>query len=61
MGDRYSLATSLGELLPHLQGPWPPGLQAHYAPRQEVCPGEPVLLLLSTILSDWTNCIMWNL
>ena len=22
----------------------PPGLQAYYAPRQEVCPGEPVLL-----------------
>ena len=44
MGDRYSLATSLGELLPHLQGPWPPGLQAYYAPRLEVCPGEPVLL-----------------
>lgn len=44
MCGRYSLATSLDRLLPRLKGPMPPGLEAHYAPRPQVRPGEPVLL-----------------
>lgn len=44
MCGRFSLTTGLDQLLPHLQGPWPPGLAAHYAPRLEVRPGEPLLL-----------------
>ena len=44
MCGRYSLATSLDRLLPRLKGPLPPGLEAHYAPRPQVRPGEPVLL-----------------
>ncbi len=31
-------------MLPRLQGPLPPGLRTHYAPRSEVCPGEPLLI-----------------
>lgn len=44
MCGRFSLTTGLDQLLPHLQGPWPPGLAAHYAPRLAVRPGEPLLL-----------------
>ncbi len=44
MCGRYSLTTAIDQLLPKLQGPLPPGLVEHYAPRQQVRPGEPVLL-----------------
>lgn len=44
MCGRYALTTSLDRLLPRLKGPLPAGLAAHYAPRAEVWPGEPVLL-----------------
>jgi len=44
MCGRYSLTTAIDQLLPRLQGPLPPGLVEHYAPRQQVRPGEPVLL-----------------
>ena len=44
MCGRYSLTTSIDRLLPHLNGPLPEGLVAHYAPRPQVRPGEPVLL-----------------
>jgi putative SOS response-associated peptidase YedK len=44
MCGRYSLTTDLDRLLPRLRGPLPAGLVAHYAPRAEVRPGEPVLL-----------------
>lgn len=44
MCGRYSLTSSLDRLLPRLQGPLPAGLAAHYTPRREVRPGEPVLL-----------------
>ncbi len=44
MCGRYALTTSIERLRPQLHGPWPAGLEAHYAPRAEVRPGEPVLL-----------------
>jgi putative SOS response-associated peptidase YedK len=44
MCGRFSLTADLHTLMPRLQGAWPPGLQAHYAPRAEVCPGEPLLI-----------------
>ncbi len=44
MCGRYSLTSDLDRLLPRLQGPLPPGLLEHYAPRNEVRPGDPVLL-----------------
>jgi putative SOS response-associated peptidase YedK len=44
MCGRYSLSTRLDRLLPRLKGPMPPGLEAYYAPRPQVRPGEPVLL-----------------
>ena len=42
---RYSLTARLDQLLPRLQGELPLGLQAHYAPRPLIAPGEPVLAL----------------
>jgi putative SOS response-associated peptidase YedK len=44
MCGRFSLGADLARLLPQLQGPLPPGLAAHYAPRAEVRPGEPLLI-----------------
>lgn len=44
MCGRYSLTTAIDALLPRLKGPLPEGLVAHYAPRPQVRPGEPVLL-----------------
>jgi putative SOS response-associated peptidase YedK len=44
MCGRFSLTTPLQQLRPRLQGPLPAGLEAHYAPRAQVRPGEPVLL-----------------
>lgn len=44
MCGRYSLTSCLDSLLPRLRGPLPSGLEAYYAPRAQVGPGEPVLL-----------------
>jgi putative SOS response-associated peptidase YedK len=44
MCGRYSLTTSIDNLLPRLKGPLPEGLARHYAPRLQVRPGEPVLV-----------------
>ena len=44
MCGRSSLTSDLDRLLPRLQGPLPPGLLEHYAPRSQVRPAEPVLL-----------------
>lgn len=44
MCGRYALTSPLEQLLPLLQGPLPPGLRQHYAPRSQVCPGDPVLI-----------------
>ncbi len=44
MCGRFSLTASLDRLRPQLHGAWPAGLAAHYAPRCEVRPGEPLLI-----------------
>jgi putative SOS response-associated peptidase YedK len=44
MCGRYSLTSDLDRLLPLLRGSLPAGLIERYAPRQQVRPGEPVLL-----------------
>ncbi|MEA5424700.1 SOS response-associated peptidase [Synechococcus sp. CCY9202] len=44
MCGRYSLTSPIDQLLLRLQGPLPQGLAAHYAPRQEIAAGEPVLI-----------------
>ena len=44
MCGRFALGCALDALLPHLQGPMPPGLAEHYAPRSLIRPCEPVLL-----------------
>ena len=44
MCGRFALESPLPALQQRLQGPWPPGLEAHYAPRPLVRPGEPVLI-----------------
>ncbi|MFN9922618.1 MAG: SOS response-associated peptidase [Cyanobacteriota bacterium] len=45
MCGRFSLTTPLEQLQTRWQGSLPAGLPEHYAPRPEVRPGEPVLLL----------------
>ena len=67
MCGRFSLTTPLQELRPLLPGPWPPGLEQHYAPRPQLHPGEPLLLLrqeegrmavglaLWGVLPDWSE------
>ncbi|MEB3263048.1 MAG: SOS response-associated peptidase family protein, partial [Synechococcus sp.] len=44
MCGRFSLTSRLDRLLPRMKGPLPEGLEAHYAPREEIGPGEPVLI-----------------
>ncbi|MFM2080505.1 MAG: hypothetical protein RLZZ219_1187 [Cyanobacteriota bacterium] len=67
MCGRYSLTSRLDQLLPRLQGGLPAGLQEHYAPRERIRPGEPVLalrqehgrlepaLLLWGLLPEWSK------
>jgi putative SOS response-associated peptidase YedK len=67
MRGRYSLCAGFDRLRPRLQGPLPPGLAAHYAPRSQVLPGEPLLiqrqengrlqvgLALWGLLPDWVK------
>ncbi|WP_094556900.1 SOS response-associated peptidase [Synechococcus sp. 1G10] len=44
MCGRYSLTSTIDQLLPRLKGPLPDGLLKHYQPRQQVRPGEPLLI-----------------
>jgi putative SOS response-associated peptidase YedK len=44
MCGRFSLTTAIDQLLPRLQGPLPPQLAEHYAPRPLIRPGEPLLI-----------------
>lgn len=44
MCGRFSLTTAIDQLLPRLQGPLPPHLAEHYAPRPLIRPGEPLLI-----------------
>jgi putative SOS response-associated peptidase YedK len=44
MCGRYSLTSTFDQLLPRLKGPLPDGFLAHYQPRQQVRPGEQLLI-----------------
>jgi putative SOS response-associated peptidase YedK len=44
MCGRYSLTTTIDQLLPRLKGPLPEGFLEQYQPRQQVRPGEPLLI-----------------
>lgn len=44
MCGRYSLTTTLDQLLPRLKGPLPENLLETYQPRLQVRPGEPLLI-----------------
>ena len=44
MCGRYSLTTTIDQLLPRLKGPLPEGFLEHYQPQQQVRPGEPLLI-----------------
>lgn len=61
MCGRYSLTTDLDRLLPRLRGPLPEGLVAHYAPRPQVRPGEPVLLQLQEHGRLAVGLALWGL
>ncbi len=44
MCGRYSLTTMIDQLLPRLKGPLTEDFLEHYQPRQQVRPGEPLLI-----------------
>jgi putative SOS response-associated peptidase YedK len=44
MCGRYSLTTTIDQLLPRLKGPLPEVFLKQYQPRQQVRPGEPLLI-----------------
>ncbi|MBE9155006.1 SOS response-associated peptidase [Cyanobium sp. LEGE 06113] len=65
MCGRYSLTSELDRLLPRLRGALPAGLRQHYAPRPQIRPGEPLLLLrqehgqLGAALALWGLLPSW--
>ncbi|QEY33419.1 SOS response-associated peptidase [Synechococcus sp. RSCCF101] len=61
MCGRYSLTSRLDQLLPRLAGRLPPGLLEHYAPREQVRPGEPVLALRQEHGQIETALLLWGL
>ncbi|MEB3183701.1 MAG: SOS response-associated peptidase family protein, partial [Cyanobacteriota bacterium] len=61
MCGRYSLTSSLDALLPRLKGDLPAGLAEHYAPRPQVRPGEPLLLLRQEHGRLATGLALWGL
>lgn len=61
MCGRYALTTPLERLLPRLEGALPAGLREHYAPRPEVFPGEPVLLLRREQGHTGAGLALWGL
>ena len=61
MCGRYSLSTRLDQLLPRLQGPLPPGLLEHYAPRPLIRPGEPELALVQEHGRIQPALLLWGL
>jgi putative SOS response-associated peptidase YedK len=44
MCGRYSLTTTIDQLLPRVKGPLPEGFLEHYQPRKQVRPGELLLI-----------------
>lgn len=61
MCGRFALESPLPELLQRLQGPMPPGLAAHYAPRALIVPGEPVLIARQEHGRLETALVLWGL
>ena len=61
MCGRFALGCALDALLPHLQGPMPPGLAEHYAPRSLIRPGEPVLLQRQEHGAMESALVLWGL
>jgi putative SOS response-associated peptidase YedK len=65
MCGRFSLTSSLERLQPRLRGSLPPGLSSHYSGRDQVLPGEPVLLCrqdqgrIETALALWGLLPAW--
>ena len=61
MCGRFSLTTALDRLLPRLGDSVPEGLLEHYAPRQRIPPGEPVLVLRQEHGRIGTALMLWGL
>ena len=61
MCGRFALGCALDALLPNLQGPMPPGLAEHYAPRSLIRPGEPVLLQRQEHGAMESALVLWGL
>jgi len=62
MCGSFSLTSSIERLQPRLRGSLPPGLSSHYSGRDQVLPGQPVLLCRhdqgrpETALALWACC-----
>lgn len=61
MCGRYALTASLDALLPRLQGELPAGLAQHYAPRELIRPGDPVLLQRQEHGAMAPALVLWGL
>jgi putative SOS response-associated peptidase YedK len=61
MCGRYSLTTTIDQLLPRLRGPLPEGLMEHYLPRVQVRPSEPVLIQRETEGNPDVALVRWGL
>jgi putative SOS response-associated peptidase YedK len=61
MCGRYSLTTTIDQLLPRLKGPLPPGLVEAYQPRRQVRPGEPLLIQRTSEGRPEVGLAVWGL
>jgi putative SOS response-associated peptidase YedK len=61
MCGSFSLTSSLERLQPRLRGSLPPGLSSHYSGRDQVLPGQPVLLCRHDQGRPETALALWGL
>ena len=61
MCGSFSLTSSLERLQPRLRGSLPPGLSSHYSGRDQVLPGQPVLLCRHDQGRPETGLALWGL
>ncbi|MGB5241401.1 MAG: SOS response-associated peptidase, partial [Prochlorococcaceae cyanobacterium] len=61
MCGRYSLTSTIDQLLPRLKGPLPEGFLEHYQPRQQVRPGEPLLIQRQQLGRPEVGYAQWGL